>query len=260
MIKLEDFSEPVFNAWKRNMQFGMKYHNIFYTVMTDFATCADMVDVLKWAKDEDFCRDYLLNCLSYELAEFYSKMKTPKEIWDALDARFKEEEGFSKMLLINKFLAFTFDESKQIFPQISDLENLFIKLKYENILICDEFLIGTIIFKLPSTWHSFKIEMYHKKEQVKLDQLKHYIRVEEENMVRTTPEIVSTQQTDDRMITNSKLLPKSHESKPSNSAIQLPDIAKKIKKFKGKCYNCNKWGHSASVCRQPKKAKFDAAN
>ncbi|GAV78390.1 UBN2_2 domain-containing protein, partial [Cephalotus follicularis] len=100
--------------------------------------------------DEDYCRDYLLNCLSDRLSETYSKFKTAKEIWDNLDAQFQKEEELSKSHMVDKFLHFKFCKDMEITHEVTDLENLKSKMNNENIGVIDIFLVGAIIYKLPA--------------------------------------------------------------------------------------------------------------
>lgn len=150
------------------------------------------VDEIQWRKDEDFCKDYLLNCLSDRLAETFNKYETAKEIWDNLEAQFKKEEELSKSHLVDKFMNFKFQDDKSILTQVTDLENLRTKLNNEKIVVCDIFLVCAIINKLPPSWYSFKTEMYRKKVQVGLDDLKRFIRIEDENRVRNNVDLINS--------------------------------------------------------------------
>ncbi|KAK8915961.1 hypothetical protein KSP39_PZI022303 [Platanthera zijinensis] len=258
MIKLEKFTATEFNDWKLNTQFGMKYLNVFYTVQSDRATVMGTEAETQWIADEDFCCDYLLNCLSSSMAKTYIKMKTAKEIWEALKEYFRQEEDLSKAHLVDKFHSFMFDEEKAILPQVSDFEALVDSLHSENISLPDSFVAGTIIFKLPSTWYNFKTEMYRKKMQVGLNDLKRFIRIEDENRTRHALETVSKQKAAANMVLNSKRVPNPKRTRPSHGSSQVAGPSKRAKKFKGKCFICNKWGHSASDCRLPKREKTKA--
>ncbi|GAV75708.1 UBN2_2 domain-containing protein [Cephalotus follicularis] len=172
MIKLQSFGGSEYNAWRRNTQFGLKSHQIFYTVLSNFSDTTEDVSESQCLNDEDYCRDYLLNCLSDRLAETYSKFKTAKEIWDNLVAQFRKDEELFKSHLVDKFLDFKFCEDMKITPQVTDLENLRSKMNNENIGVTDIFLVGVIIYKLHAAWHSFKTKMYRKKGQIGPDELK----------------------------------------------------------------------------------------
>ena len=73
IIKLQSFDVIEFHGWKLHIQFGMKEREIFYTVLSDFASTTEDVDKYQWNKDEDFCRDYLLTSLNPRLAMTYSE-------------------------------------------------------------------------------------------------------------------------------------------------------------------------------------------
>ncbi|GAV91467.1 UBN2_2 domain-containing protein [Cephalotus follicularis] len=148
MVKLQSFCGSKYNVWRRKTQFGLKSNKIFYTVLSTFSDTTEDVSESKWLSDEDYCRDYLLNCLSDHLAEIYSKFKTAKEIWDNLDAQFRKEEELSKSHIVDKFLDFKFHEDMEITPQVTDLENMRSKMNNENIGKTDIFLVCAIIYKL----------------------------------------------------------------------------------------------------------------
>ncbi|GAV58368.1 UBN2_2 domain-containing protein [Cephalotus follicularis] len=190
MVKLQSFGGSKYNAWRRKTQFGLKSNQIFYIVLSTFSDTTKDVSESQWLSDEDYCRDYLLNFLLDHLVETYSKFKTAKEIWDNLDAQFRKEEELSKSHLVDKFLDFKFCEDMEVTPQVTDLENIRSKMNNENIGITNIFLIGAIIYKLPAAWHSFKTEMYRKKEQLGLDELKRYICIEDENLSRNNLELI----------------------------------------------------------------------
>ncbi|GAV58792.1 UBN2_2 domain-containing protein [Cephalotus follicularis] len=164
MVKLKSFGGSEYNAWRHKTQFKLKSNKIFYIVLSTFSDTTEDVSESQWLSDEDYCGDYLLNCLSDRLAETYSKFKTAKEIWDNLDAQFRKEDELSKSYLVDKFLDFKFCEDMEITPQVTDLENMRSKMNNEHIGIAGIFLVGVIIYKLPAAWHSFKTEMYRKKE------------------------------------------------------------------------------------------------
>ena len=43
----------------------------------------------KWEEDELICRGHILNTLSDHLYDLYTSMKSLKEIWNALEAKYK---------------------------------------------------------------------------------------------------------------------------------------------------------------------------
>ncbi|GAV64638.1 UBN2_2 domain-containing protein [Cephalotus follicularis] len=190
MVKLQPFDGSEYKAWRRKTQFGLKSNQIFYTVLSTFSDTTEDVSESQWLNDEDYYRDYLLNCLSDRLVDTYSKFKTAKEIWDNLDAQFQKEEELSKSHMVDKFLDFKFREDMEITPQVTDLKNLRSKMNNENIGVTDILIVCAIIYKLPAAWHFFKTEIYRKKEHMGMDEFKRYIRIEDENLARNNLELV----------------------------------------------------------------------
>ena len=53
----------------------------------------------KRGEDELICKGHILNTLSDCLYDLYTSMKSPKEIWNALEAKYKTEK-----VCMNKFI------------------------------------------------------------------------------------------------------------------------------------------------------------
>lgn len=80
MSKLKNFGKLEYNNWNRTVRFDIKFLHIFYIVLNTFDETIEDVNVVTWHKDDDYYRNYFLNCLSPRLAETYCKFKIPKEI------------------------------------------------------------------------------------------------------------------------------------------------------------------------------------
>ena len=118
-LKLDHFDGSEYNAWKRKTEFGMQLIKVHYTVMEpkpDFEEeeGGAVEQEATWEKDNLFCKSYLLNCLADHLADVYSNKETSKEIWDALELQYKDEESLSKTHLIDKFLDLKFEDDKEV--------------------------------------------------------------------------------------------------------------------------------------------------
>ncbi|KAK8936172.1 hypothetical protein KSP39_PZI013761 [Platanthera zijinensis] len=231
----------------------MKERGIFYTVQSDFATTRENVDEYRWSKDEDFCRDYLLNSLNPRLALTYDAYKTAKEIWDRLNAHFQKEVGLSKTLLGEKFFNCRFTASMPVISQVIEMENLRLKLECDHSYISDSLLMYLILNKLPLEWITFKTEMHRLKENITLDELKRFIHIEDQNIVGKSLEQAAHHSQTVNFVSRPG---KSHQKPPTpkgDSSAQLAVKKSSLKRKNGKCHNCSKWGHWAAECRGPKK-------
>ncbi|KAL5553812.1 hypothetical protein UlMin_041213 [Ulmus minor] len=108
------------------------------------------VERKKRVEDEVMCRGHILNTLSEKLYDFYNSMKTPKEIWTALEYKYKAEKEGTDKFLIFKYFEFTMVETKPTLDQIHELKIMVTKLRELNVEIYESFQVGAIITKLPS--------------------------------------------------------------------------------------------------------------
>ncbi|XP_020258518.1 uncharacterized protein LOC109834915 [Asparagus officinalis] len=123
-----------------------------------------------WARDDHFCRSYLLNCLADHLADAYTNNPSAKEIWNALEDQYNDEK-LSKSHLIDKFLDLKFEDDTE----------------------------------LPPSWMSFSTDIRRRKRQVTLSDLKRFIWIEDETRTRTKTELLAKQKASANMVaTNSK--------------------------------------------------------
>ena len=75
--------------------------------MTDEEISQHEKDVKKWEKDHLYCGNYLLNCLSDDLYDYYDQAyKSSKKIWKALNQKYDIEEAASKKYACSNFSNF----------------------------------------------------------------------------------------------------------------------------------------------------------
>ena len=111
-------------------------------------------------------------------------MQSPKEIWNALEYKYKtEKEGTDKFLIL-KYLEFTMVDTKSVLDQIHELQVLVTKLKELKVEISESFLVGAIIAKLPQSWNSYRKKLLHRRDDITLEELQKHLRIEEETRSR----------------------------------------------------------------------------
>ena len=208
-----------------------------------------------WNHSDFLCRNYILNGLEDSLYNVYSVCKTSKELWDALDKKYKTEDAGLKKFVVAKFLEYKMVDSKTVMSQVQELQVIIHDLLAEGMDVNEAFQVAAFIEKLPPLWKDFKNYLKHKRKEMKLEDLIVRLRIEEDNKAA---EKKATSKSSIPGANHVETPPKNKKRKKSNEEKNEPSK----KRFKGNCYNCGKYGHMASECRAPKKdkKKKDQAN
>ena len=94
------------------MKFLLTLLKLFYVLdlnLMPFLTTTDEdIDEIKAQRkkqeeDKLICRGHILNTLSDHLYDLYTSMKSPKEIWNALEAKYKTEKIGMNKFTIQKY-------------------------------------------------------------------------------------------------------------------------------------------------------------
>ena len=109
-VQLDRFDGTNFTRWKEKLFFLLTIMKIAYVLDPALPSISeandDDTDGIKAARkkredDEVMCRGHILNTLSDKLYDLYNSMETPKEIWNALEYKYKtEKEGTNKILTL----------------------------------------------------------------------------------------------------------------------------------------------------------------
>nr|XP_009774574.1 PREDICTED: uncharacterized protein LOC104224589 [Nicotiana sylvestris] len=111
--------------------------------------------------DELLCRGHILNTLTDRLYDLYCNLKSPREIWTALQTAYQNEKrGIDKFLALQYFEFKIFD-TRPIMDQIHELQILVSKLSDLEVKISDALQIGAILSKLPSSWNDYRKKILH---------------------------------------------------------------------------------------------------
>jgi len=75
------------------------------------------------------------------------------------------------------------------------------KPKDEKIILCNTFILDTVVNKLPPSWMSLSIEICRRKKQVLRYNLKRFIRSEDEFRTRAKNELLAKKKVSANMVT-----------------------------------------------------------
>ncbi|KAL0375582.1 UNVERIFIED_CONTAM: hypothetical protein Scaly_0675800 [Sesamum calycinum] len=137
----------------------------------------------KRGEDELLCRGHILNALSDRLFDLYSLIKSPLEIWSALEQKYNtEKQGIDKFLTM-KYFEFSMRDGISIMDQVHEMQIYVSKLKDLKIKIPEAIQVGAIIAKLPLSWNNYRKKLLHSTEDFSVDQLLKHLRIEEETRI-----------------------------------------------------------------------------
>ncbi|XP_070006144.1 uncharacterized protein [Nicotiana sylvestris] len=158
-----------------------------------------------WKHSDFLCKSYVLSGLEDDLYNVYSGVETSKELWIALEKKYKTEDAELKKFIAAKFLDYKMVDSKSIITQVKELQviihdllaeginrfntdvkssnfSIFInRIFIESLIINETFKVAVMIEKLPHLWKDFKIYLKHKHKEMSLEDLIVQFRIEENN-------------------------------------------------------------------------------
>ena len=111
------------------MKFLLTALKLFYVLdpnLMPFPTVSDEdIDEIKaqrkkWEEDELICRGQILNTLSNHLCDLYTSMKSLKEIWIALEAKYKIEKIGTNNFIIQKYFDYKMLDNISVLDQVHD--------------------------------------------------------------------------------------------------------------------------------------------
>ena len=102
------------------------------------------------------CKNYILNGLDNSLYNVYCTVATSKELWTALDRKYKTEDAGMEKFITGKFLDFKMVDSKTVINQAQELQLIIRQLQDEGMILSESFQVAATIEKLPPSWKDFK--------------------------------------------------------------------------------------------------------
>jgi len=97
-IQLDRFDGTNYTRWMDNMIFMLTSLKIYYILDLNLSALPepqeDKSAIIKTARvkheeDEVLCQGHILNTLTSRLYDIFSKLKSPKEIWVAMETHYK---------------------------------------------------------------------------------------------------------------------------------------------------------------------------
>ncbi|PHT33743.1 hypothetical protein CQW23_25543 [Capsicum baccatum] len=108
-------------------------------------------------------RNYILSGLQDDLYNVYSGTMTAKELWGALERKYKTEDAKTKKFFVARFLEYKMIDNKS------------------GLIVNEVFQVAAIIKKLPPIWKDFKNYLKHKRKEMSVEDLIVQLCIEEDN-------------------------------------------------------------------------------
>ena len=123
--KPEKFNGHNINRWQHKMLFYLTSLNLTRFLTGEALKLKeDMRDIQvigvvdAWKHSEFMCRNYVMNALIDSLYNVYSNKKTPKELWESPDRKYKTEDAGAKKFVVGCFLDCKMVDSKTVVSQV----------------------------------------------------------------------------------------------------------------------------------------------
>ncbi|XP_059635342.1 uncharacterized protein LOC132277507 [Cornus florida] len=179
-VKLDRFDGSNFTRWKDKLMFLLTILKISYVLDPNLQPFPEPIDKdtkkmiedrKKREEDELVCRSHILNTLSDRFYDLYTPMKSPREIWNALEFKYKTEKLGKDKFLIFKYFKFSMVDNLSVLDQVHELQVLVTKLLKVKIVLPESFQVGAMISKLPPSWNDYRKKLQHKTEEFTLEEI-----------------------------------------------------------------------------------------
>ncbi|CAM9002116.1 unnamed protein product [Rhodiola kirilowii] len=257
--KLEKFEGVNFRRWQQKMHFLLTNLKVVYVQSTPIPEVGDNAPIeairkrSKWENDDYICRGHILNGMSDPIFDLYQVVESAKELWDALEAKYMQEDASNKKFLVSNFNSYKMVDARPVMEQFNELTRILGQFAQYKMKMDDSIAVSSIIDKLAPLWKDFKHKLKHKKEEMSLEELGGELQVEES--IRIQEEDAKQKETIEsssvHVVEDKGSLRKFNGKKRFNEKHGR----KFDKKPKGYCWICGKPGHYKNDCKSAKNEK-----
>ncbi|GJZ63889.1 hypothetical protein Tco_0620310 [Tanacetum coccineum] len=150
--KLDKFEGVDFRRWQKKMHFLLSSMSVVYVLTTPIP--------------EDGGDDA-------------TNVKSSKELWDSLEAKYMADDASSKKFLVSNFTNYKMINSRPVIEQYNELLGILGRFTQHKMNMNEAIQVSCIIDKLPPSWKDFKHTLKHLKEELTLVELGSHLRIEE---------------------------------------------------------------------------------
>ncbi|GJZ46655.1 zinc finger, CCHC-type containing protein [Tanacetum coccineum] len=224
-VNLDKFEGVDFKRWQKKMHVLLSSMSVVYVLTTpipedgvDNPTMEQVRKRAKWDNDDYVCRGLILNGMSDPLFDIYENVKSFKELWDSLEAKYMAEDASSNKFLVSNFTNYKMTDSRPVFEQYNELLGILRRFPQHKMNMDESIQVSCIIDKLPPSWKDSKHTLKHLNEKLTLVELGSHLRIKESLKVLDS-------------------------DKPKGNNVSSPSVVNMVEHNNSSRYNDNKGKH-----------------
>ncbi|GJW66112.1 zinc finger, CCHC-type containing protein [Tanacetum coccineum] len=177
-------------------------------------------------------------------------VKSSKELWDSLEAKYMAEDASSKKFIVSNFTNYKMTDSRPVMEQYNKLLGIPGRFTQHKMNMDEAIQVSCIIDKLPHFWKDFKHTLKNLKDELTLVELGSHLRIDEPHRMQDI----------DKLKGNNVVGPSVVNMLEHNNSSRYNDNKGKCKhhdntkadpnkKSKVTCWKCEKPGHLKKDCK-----------